>query len=196
MSRPIRVKHPSHHANGIPLNWPRRQSHLTSDRSFSQIQVVYLAAQPTNAFTSFAVPILNVEDSNVASPLFGAWYWLATVRPVPNGGVSTDHALVNVKISFHDGGGSAFYDKFVALKARLYHARELGASFATHAHLDQLPRYEPLPEGTGAQPSSLPAFANPSEIERPSPDGAPPDYEEAQAQAIAAELDIARREEV
>ncbi|KAJ2893875.1 hypothetical protein MKZ38_008142 [Zalerion maritima] len=176
----------------LPPKCPDGKLYLTNQR------VVYVAAKPTDTFTSFSIPILDVQDSNMASTTFGAWYWLATVTRSANGGIPPEHDFFDIKMSFRDGGWNNFYQKFVAIKARLHHAREIGASVATHGHLDPLPEYEARPEANSPSSSAAASLemsaGGGGNSSRPPPDEPPPQYEEVQAQAVAESLDRGLRQ--
>ena len=105
---------------------------------------------------------------------------------------------VEVKFIFRDGGHSDFQTKFEWLKERLHHAQELG--LMPGQNLEPPPPYEqntPGPSSSG--PSATAAQAStpqqPQQPPQPAPDEPPPDYVEAQSQAITMQYEERVREE-
>lgn len=188
------------------------------------VQLIYLPDKPTAEFRSFSAPILHCGDTHLVSPIFGPWAWVATVEAVPDGGIPTSFARVNLKLSFNEGHSNEFREKFELIKSRLEHAvqlmRETGVvNIENYAHDEQLPRYEASqaqadaqagagPSGFAGRPtqeqpgtshqdapsSSATASAHP-QTQGPIPDEPPPDYDAAQAQAIGMRLDQHLRRE-
>ncbi|KAF2178306.1 hypothetical protein K469DRAFT_335436 [Zopfia rhizophila CBS 207.26] len=139
-------------------------------------RVIYLPVSPTPEFQSFAIPILNVIDSRVTAPWFGANKWEATIQPVYGGGVPPQHAELELSMEFREGGAFDFGTTFERLKERLHQAvdvaRESGfvSSDGTESgggrgagalagvnlnsvHLDDLPAYEESRQHTILRPS-------------------------------------------
>ncbi|KAF2020645.1 hypothetical protein BU24DRAFT_403738 [Aaosphaeria arxii CBS 175.79] len=133
--------------------------HLTNRR------IVYLPVSPTPEFQSFAVPILNVQDSRVTAPWFGANKWEAVIQPVYGGGIPAQFAELEVTMEFKEGGAFDFSTTFERLRERLRQAfdvaRESGLTSGDGAelgggrgggalsgvnlnsvHLEDLPAYE------------------------------------------------------
>lgn len=163
--------------------------HLTNRR------IIYLPVSPTPDLQSFAVPILNVQDSRVTAPWFGANKWEAVIQPVLGGGIPGEHAELEVTMEFKEGGAFDFSSTFERLRERLRQAvdvaRENGLATGDGAelgdgrgggalagvnlnsvHLDDLPAYEESRQHTVVgsmepQPSSPPARA--SVVSSPSP---------------------------
>ncbi len=187
-------------------------------------KLVYLPASPTPEFESFSVPILNLQDSYVRAPFFGANYWVASAKPVPGGGIPATHTLIDLRLTFKDGGAFDFHTVFEQIKERLYHAytiaRESGhgstAEDLANVNLEQLPAYEaareeerdesppilsprPLHPGVDSDvhgtESSLETPPPPHATQFTAPDEPPPGYEEAQAQAVGIDLDQRLRAE-
>ncbi|CAG8972947.1 hypothetical protein HYALB_00001367 [Hymenoscyphus albidus] len=179
-------------------------------------RIVYLPSAPTTELQSFSAPILNLQDTFVRAPFFGANYWTATVKPVNGGGIPSSHLAVELKITFREGGAFDFHTIFEQIKERSYQAytlaRETGHNGVTgedlaNVHLEQLPAYEagrdvedaeeprilsPIPRrptGNVASEAIVPP-SNP-----PAPDEPPPGYEEAQVQAVGAVLEDRLRRE-
>jgi len=160
----------------------------------SNQRIIYLPAKPTDQFKSFVAPILKIEDTRSNSPFIGAWYWQAAVIPVEGGGIPTEVASFDLKLTFNEGGHDIFRQRFDGIRENLRRARELGisldngAALASHAHDEPLPEYEPPTAEAGTS----------SAIERNPlpPNEPPPDYEEAQIQAVAMQLnELSRREQ-
>lgn len=72
-------------------------------------RLVYIPTKPTPTFQSFAAPILNFHDAHVTAPWFGANQWIAAVQPVTGGGISAQYSLLEVKLTFNDGGAFDFH---------------------------------------------------------------------------------------
>ncbi|KAE9983986.1 hypothetical protein EG327_005262 [Venturia inaequalis] len=133
--------------------------HLTNRR------IVYLPTTPSASLQSFAAPILNLHDTHVTAPFFGPNVWSAIVQPVPGGNIPPEHAALELKMTFKDGGAFDFHSTFERIKERLQQAVEvaresghltgdgtetgggqgagpLGAVDMNAVHLDELPAYE------------------------------------------------------
>jgi len=164
-------------------------------------RVIYLPATPTESFKSFHAPIPKISDSRVVSAWIGPWSWVGNVRPVDAGGIPPDIPYAEMKLTFHDGGHELFREKFETIRERLHFAavlqQETGQVIPTS---EDLPRYDshgpagaapdPRPTGESTQTS-----ASHQEQARATPDEPPPDYEEAQAQAVSMGLEGRLREE-
>jgi hypothetical protein len=130
-----------------------------------QAKIVYLPSTPSASLQSFAVPILNLHDTHVTAPFFGPNVWSAIVQPVPGGNIPPEHAALELKMTFKDGGAFDFHSTYERIKERLQQAvdvaREsghlvgdgaeigggqgagaLGAVDMNAVHLDELPAYE------------------------------------------------------
>ena len=118
-------------------------------------------------FQSFAVPILNVVDSRVTAPWFGANKWEAVIRPVTGGGIPPQHGELDCVMEFKEGGAFDFHNTFERLKERLRQtidvARENGVDETTagaNVNLEDLPAYEDtrqhvrIPEAPLSPPAS------------------------------------------
>lgn len=168
-------------------------------------RLIYLPANPTEQFKSFSSKILGCQDGRMRSSWVGPWYWEANVHPVPDGNIPPDYFIVNLKLTFKDGGSSEFESKFVEMKARLHHAAQIAEesgqrNWALHVHDEQLPEYTAA-QGQGPADHS-PSTANDAndatrqaETSQGLPDEPPPGYDEAQAQAINIHFDERLREE-
>ncbi|ESZ99377.1 hypothetical protein SBOR_0247 [Sclerotinia borealis F-4128] len=178
----------------------------------SNQRIVYLPSSPTPELQSFSSPILNLQDSFVRAPFFGANYWTALCKPVSGGGIPPDYPSVELKMTFREGGAFDFHSCLEQIKERLYQAysiaREHGGRGTSgvdlvNIDLEQLPAYEPAREVTDeahavAQHSgvaSTPTGNTPRPETFSAPAEPPPDYEEAQAQAVSVDLDQRLREQ-
>lgn len=126
----------------------------------SSVQLVYLPTNPTPELQSFSCPILNIQDSTVAAPFFGANYWTAVARPVAGGNIPPAHPFIELKMVFREGGAYDYHTVLEQIKERLHHAlsiaREQGQSTSgtrgvggvdySNIDLEQLPAYEPARE--------------------------------------------------
>ncbi|KAI1265315.1 hypothetical protein F5Y18DRAFT_386124 [Xylariaceae sp. FL1019] len=173
-------------------------------------RLIYLPANATEHFKSFSSKILGCQDGRMRSSWVGPWYWEASVRPVPDGNIPPDFPRVTLKLTFKDGGFSEFESKFVEIKARLHHAAQIAEesgqrNWALTVHDEQLPEYS-ASQGQGASTAEAQATAQEvaqrtneasrqADAYQTQPDEPPPDYDEAQAQAISMRFDERAREE-
>ncbi|KAM7224137.1 hypothetical protein V8F06_000610 [Rhypophila decipiens] len=180
---------------------------LKSDGGIAYItneRVIYLPARPTDEFKSFFAPVLNFSDTHVQSSWIGPWSWGGVVRPVPGGGIPMDIPRIEAKLIFRDGGHSDFQAKFEWLKERLHHAQELG--MIPGQNLEPPPPYDASappssssavgrqqPSSDGPEPNVPPTGQH--QPPQPAPDEPPPDYLEAQAQAITIQYEERERQE-
>ena len=146
------------------------------------------------------------------APFFGANYWTASCKPVAGGGIPTQHGIVELKLTFKEGGAFDFHQVFEQIKERVHHAQSMARESGRplDVDLEQLPAYEPVRQ---PEPSSGPEIVSPVPL-RPQrngsiaqassgpvppavgPDELPPGYEEAQAGPVnAASLDERLRDE-
>lgn len=208
------------------------------------LQIIYVPTRPTETFKSFSAPILEFEDTRVASSFFGPWSWNAIVKPTVGGGIPSDVPRLELKLTFKEGGHDAFQNKFEVMKERLSYARtlqqETGQVIPTGEDLPQYEAAAPKPSGSSTQSSStatatvtagessrsasdakereaLQQFSQSQEQQTPrgaaveaegtlrsnnlrnqaspiTPDEPPPDYEEAQAQAIGMRFEETTRD--
>jgi len=103
---------------------------------------------------------------------------------------------IEVKFIFRDGGHSEFQQKYEWLRERLLQAQELG--LRPGQNLEPPPPYEdnaPGPSGNVPAASSETQQQQAQSV-HPTPDGPPPDYVEAQAQAISVQHEERVREGV
>ncbi len=97
------------------------------------------------------MPILNVSDTRVAAPWFGANKWEAIIQPVYGGGIPPQHAELTLIMEFKEGGAFDFASMFDRLKERLRQAVDVAGMSGAGAlagvnlssvHLEDLPAYE------------------------------------------------------
>jgi hypothetical protein len=102
---------------------------------------------------------------------------------------------IDVKFIFRDGGHSDFQTKYEWLKERLHHAQELG--LMPGQNLEPPPPYDAAPPESAAGPSGNVSASAESRNQppQPAPDEPPPDYVEAQTQAVAMRYEERMREE-
>ncbi|KAG9229335.1 hypothetical protein BJ875DRAFT_200972 [Amylocarpus encephaloides] len=204
-----------------PNTYPAAQPYSAKSESgvvyITNQRIIYLPSTPTNELQSFSAPILNLQDTFVRAPFFGANYWTATVKPVPDGGIPATHSAVELRFTFKEGGAFDYHTVFEQIKERLYQAytiaRETGhngvaGSDLTNVNLEQLPAYEagrdveteieeprilspvPVRPTSNNTAAASRAAGNP-----PAPDEPPPGYEEAQVQAVGNGLEQRLRQE-
>ena len=133
------------------------------------------------------------------------------MKPVTGGGIPVDLPRIEVKLVFKDGGHSDWQSKFELLKERLQHARDLERETGQSLIVtdEELPPYEPG-SGSSNPPQQQPATTSVGDSEtgsggnsssregqppQPGPDEPPPDYVEAQSQAIGMRFEEQLREE-
>ena len=146
-------------------------------------RLVYLPANPTPELQSFSCPILNTQDTYVRAPFFGANYWTGMCKAVQGGGIPAAHSVVEIRLTFREGGAFDFHSTFEQIKERLYQAysvaRESGQGGAgadlSNVHLEQLPAYEPAREAE-REPEE-PVILSPIPVRPADRDGRMPDPE-------------------
>lgn len=117
-------------------------------------RLVYLPTNPTPELQSFSCPILNTQDTHVRAPFFGANYWTGLCKAVTGGGIPPANPVVEIRLTFREGGAFDFHTVFEEIKERLHHvytlARESGRGGTNvdlaNVDLEQLPAYEPVRE--------------------------------------------------
>ncbi|KAI4187931.1 MAG: hypothetical protein LQ348_003994 [Seirophora lacunosa] len=135
-------------------------------------RVVYLPSAPTAQLQSFSAPILNLQDTHVEAPFFGANSWTGILKPVSGGNIPAHHAYVKLSMTFKDGGAFDFatiYERIKETAAQAVDvARENGRSEAadlSDINLEQLPAYEEVGNTMSAP--------NPPPLQQPTPISAP-----------------------
>jgi hypothetical protein len=125
---------------------------------------------------------------------------------VPDGNIPADYVRISLKLTFNDGGHSDWAIKYEEINRNLHHAaqtaRETGNTRVLQTvHDEQLPEYTagPGPSQAATSPVQVDQRAQDVAAQReermPLPDEPPPDYDEAQAQAVAMQFDERTRED-
>lgn len=182
-------------------------------------RIIYIPDKPTDKFQSLAAPILNLHDSHVTAPFFGPNVWQALLQPVQGGGIPIPSGgVVEVKLTFKDGGAYDYHTQFERVKERTQQAVEVsriegdgsGSSRGAmngvnvgNVNLDDLPAYQERSDG----PLVSPVAANvPAQSPRFEGGGAgasgrggesafsppaepPPGYEEVQMASLQDEME-------
>ncbi|KAI4151668.1 MAG: hypothetical protein LQ341_000866 [Variospora aurantia] len=122
-------------------------------------QIVYLPSAPTAQLQSFSAPILNLQDTRVDAPFFGANSWTGILKPVNGGNIPAHHAFVKLSMTFKDGGAFDFatiYERIKETAAQAVEvARENGRSQGpdlADVNFEQLPAYEEVGNGMSVPP--------------------------------------------
>lgn len=113
----------------------------------------------------------------MTAPFFGPNVWLALLQPTQGGGIPIPGGgVVEIKLTFKDGGAFDFHTKFEQVKERLQQAVEVsrvhgdgtGSSRAamngvdtTNVNLEDLPAYREESDGPLIAPVAAPAAAQP-----------------------------------
>lgn len=106
---------------------------------------------------------MNLHDTHVSAPFFGPNVWTGVVQPIAGGGIPPSNLLVQLKMTFKDGGAFDFHSNFERIKERLQQAVEQAREYGdgsqrrssrsralddidlSGVHLDELPAYEGPP---------------------------------------------------
>ncbi|RDL39462.1 PH protein [Venustampulla echinocandica] len=137
-------------------------------------RIVYLPTTPTAELQSFSSPILNLQDTFVRAPFFGANYWTANVKPVSGGGIPPTNSAIELRLTFREGGAFDFHNTYEQIKERLYQAymvaRESGRAGDSNmdfgnVHLEQLPAYEACSTVEDGDELEAPPYESPREVE-------------------------------
>ncbi|KAI5362164.1 Putative WW domain-binding protein [Septoria linicola] len=114
-----------------PKHYPgKQQKPYSLTNSSGQVfltnsRVIYLPEKPTAEFKNFACPILNLHDSHVTMPWFGANGWQALVQPVAGGGIPTlSTGVLEMNLKFNDNGAFDFHTHYEKMRERLQQAVE------------------------------------------------------------------------
>lgn len=214
LSLSLKSPKPASSSASIPLSSETVDHTSSSGTAYITSQrLVYLPATPTPTLQSFSVPLLHLHDTYVTAPWFGPNVMMGQVQPVPMGGLPTPAAapyLLELKLTFNEGGAYDFHAKFAEVRERLVQNREMvreigGNAGVQEAHGEQLPAYEKSAassngvvgtdsvqgSGSGADQDRPPSFeqastsshANISAARRDyatPPDEPPPGYDEIQ----------------
>lgn len=135
-------------------------------------QIVYLPASPTPQLQSFSAPILNLQDTHVESPFFGANSWTGVLKPVAGGGIPPHHAYIKLSMTFKEGGAFDFATSYEQLKETITQAvevaresgRQQGESDLSDINLEQLPAYEDIGNTTAVSATPQPPIQQPTPI--------------------------------
>ncbi|KAL8949257.1 MAG: hypothetical protein Q9222_004613 [Ikaeria aurantiellina] len=133
-------------------------------------RIVYLPTSPTPKLRSFSAPILNLQDTHVDTPFFGANSWTGILKPVSGGGIPAHHAYVKLSMTFKDGGAFDFATIYERIKETMSQAievaresgRQTQGSDLSDVNLEQLPAYEEV--GTTVSVSAPPPIQQPIPI--------------------------------
>lgn len=195
--------------NPLNINSSGGVAYLTNQR------IVYLPTRPTVDFQSFSAPLLNLHDSHITVPWFGPNAWQAAIQPVAGGNLPSSHAVIELKLTFNEGGALDFHSNFERIKERLQQAVEaardngvtlnaagfVGGVNMDSVHLEQLPTYEgsrndrvaPVPDEPPREAGVeivVPTPVRP--VQRAAfqpPVEEPPGYEETQQRSLQEEFD-------
>lgn len=124
------------------------------------------------------------------------------------GGIPASLQLVELKVTFNEGGAFDFHSNFERIKDRLQqavdHARDSGTASVqatagrgvnfTNVHLDELPAYDGPNVSSADRNQSVnvavePPIRETANTTSPAPVEPPPGYEEVQQQSVAEELE-------
>ncbi|KAL8834618.1 MAG: hypothetical protein Q9170_003666 [Blastenia crenularia] len=141
-------------------------------------RIVYLPSAPTAQLQSFSAPILNLQDTHVDAPFFGANSWTGILKPVSGGNIAAHHAYVKLSMTFKDGGAFDFASTYERIKEAVVQAVEVArdsgrqqGSDLSDINLEQLPAYEDIGTTVSAPPP-LP-LQQPIPVPPTAPAGAP-----------------------
>lgn len=160
--------------------------------SATSLKLIYLPTTPTTilglpatdptqkaqppSLKSFSAPLLGLQDTHVSAPFFGPNVWEAVLLPVEGGGIPSHHNLVQLKLTFKEGGAFDFSTIYERIKETISQAmdtaRESGrpVSSFVDADLEQLPAYEEVGGSGAAPPLFTPRIQRPVPI---APNGTP-----------------------
>ena len=205
-----------------PAHYPGKQQQPFTLNSASGLlyltnrRILYLPDKTTPQLQSFAAPILNLHDSHVTAPWFGANVWTALLQPTAGGGIPVPSSgVVEIRFTFKEGGAFDFHTAYERVRERLNQALEVqrsdgggaggdragaGGVDAGNVNLDDLPAYQEENDGPLMSPVVAAATANRADTngvagrgeERTGntvPDEAPPGYEEAQMEGLREEVE-------
>jgi len=161
-----------------PAHYPGKQqerfnlTHSSGVLYLTNRRIIYLPDKGTDRLQSFAAPILNLHDSHVTAPFFGPNVWTALLQPVQGGGIPVPSTgVVEIKLTFKEGGAFDFHTHYERVRERLQQAVEVsridgdgaGASRAamnnvdvTNVNLEELPAYQEQSDGPLLSPVMAP----------------------------------------
>lgn len=187
-----------------PAHFPGRQqtpfslSSPTGKLYLTNRRVIYLPDKATERLQSFAASYLNIHDSHIAAPWFGPNAWCASLQPVRGGGI--DALVVELKLTFKDGGAFEFQTQFEKIKERMQQVAEVarmsGDAAASNngidgrnVDLEELPRYQEESHGPLISPVAPSPVVLHAQNTGERPTEPPPGYEEVQRAGVQDELD-------
>jgi hypothetical protein len=153
-----------------PSHYPAKQqqpfslAHPLGTLYLTNQRIVYLPDKATDKLKSFAAPLVNLHDSHVTAPFFGPNVWTASLQPVQGGGIPTPSGgVVELKLTFKDGGAYDFHTKYEQVRERLQQALEvarlngeqasnsrggaLNGVDISNVNLEELPAYQEESDG-------------------------------------------------
>ncbi|KAL9005554.1 MAG: hypothetical protein Q9188_001679 [Gyalolechia gomerana] len=94
---------------------------------------------------------MNLQDTHVDAPFFGANSWSGILKPVNGGNIPVHHAYIKLSMTFKDGGAFDFASTYERIKETTAQAveiaRESGRQYGpdlSDINLEQLPAYEEI----------------------------------------------------
>ncbi|CAL8580145.1 hypothetical protein XPA_005878 [Xanthoria parietina] len=158
--------------NSYPGKEPLNISSSGGTAYITSQRIVYLPASPTPQLQSFSAPILNLQDTHVESPFFGANSWTGVLKPVAGGGIPPHHAYIKLSMTFKEGGAFDFATSYEQLKETITQAvevaresgRQQGESDLSDINLEQLPAYEDIGNTTAVSATPQPPIQQPTPI--------------------------------
>ena len=154
-----------------PAHFPGKQqqpfslTHGSGTLYLTNRRLIYLPDKTSTKLQSFAAPITNLHDSHVTAPFFGPNVWTALLQPVPGGGIPVPGTgVVELKLTFKEGGAFDFHTQFERVKERLQHALEMERMRGdagpapdpnlNNVNLEDLPAYEEESSGPLMSPTA------------------------------------------
>ncbi|KAL9124646.1 MAG: hypothetical protein Q9217_006042 [Psora testacea] len=142
-------------------------------------KLIYLPTTPTTQLKSLQAPLLSLQDTHVTAPFFGPNVWEGILIPTPGGGFAAHHNILQIKLTFKEGGAFDFQSALERIKEQVAHAAEIAresgrpigsANGPIDVDLEQLPAYEEIGSG-GQTQNSQPLLGQTSapRIQRPTP---------------------------
>jgi len=169
----LSIKNPSHYP--AKQQEPFTLTHPSGIVFLTNRRIIYLPDKPAERLQSFAAPILNLHDSHVSAPFFGANSWTALCQPVQGGGLPTPSAgVLELKLTFKDGGAFDYHNKYEQVRERLQQAVEVsrinddGSASSraavngvdvSNVNLEDLPAYSEESDGPLIPPTASAAAA-------------------------------------
>ncbi|KAL9001272.1 MAG: hypothetical protein Q9169_000163 [Polycauliona sp. 2 TL-2023] len=158
--------------NSYPGKEPLNISSSGGTAYITSQRVVYLPSSPSPRLQSFSAPILNLQDTRVESPFFGANSWTGILKPVVGGGIPSQHAYVQFSMTFKEGGAFDFATTYERLKETITQAvevaresgRQESAQDLSDINLEQLPAYEDIGNTTALSTAPHPPIQQPTPI--------------------------------